>query len=83
MTLNHNITAYSGPGRPLPHEGVSSHPSMGSRLPPQAQQAMGVGAMGLGMYPGVMPYGMVPQPGMHHQVCYLLLYIMLCQDAIM
>ena len=64
---------------------------MGSRLHPQAQQAMGVGPpqamgvapMGLGMYPGVMPYGIVAQQGMHHQVCYVVLYLVLCEDACM
>lgn len=39
---------------------------MGGMLPAQPQQQMGVAAMGLGMYPGVMPYGMMP--GMHPQV---------------
>lgn len=75
--LSHN-TVCLGLGRPIPHEGINSHANMGSRLPPQAQ-AMGVGPMGL--YPGVMPYGMVPQPGLHHQVRHLVLYIVLCQDA--
>ena len=32
-------------------------------LRPQAQQAMRMGSMGVGMYPGVMPYGVLP--GMH------------------
>lgn len=82
VILNRN-NACSGLGRPLPHEGGGSHPNRGSRLHPQAQQAMGVAPMGLGMYPGVMPYGMVPQPGMHHQVCYPVLYLVLCEDACM
>ena len=44
---------------------------MGGVLPAQPQQQLGVAAMGLGMYPGVMPYGMMP--GMHPQVtCSLL-----------
>ncbi len=37
---------------------------MGGMVPAQPQQQMGVAAMG--MYPGVMPYGMMP--GMHPQV---------------
>jgi hypothetical protein len=42
---------------------------MGGMLTAQPQQQMGVPAMG--MYPGVMPYGMMP--GMHPQVkCSLL-----------
>ncbi len=42
---------------------------MGGMLPAQPQHQMGVAAMG--MYPGVMPYGMMP--GMHPQVTLSLL----------
>lgn len=58
---------YSGHGRPMPprnHEGGGPHPAMGALLPPNPQQPMG--PMGMGMYPGVVPYGVVP--GMHLQV---------------
>ncbi|KAL0043529.1 hypothetical protein WJX79_007470 [Trebouxia sp. C0005] len=59
---------HTGQARPRPprsHDGSGPHPSMGGMLPAQPQQQMGVAAMGLGMYPGVMPYGMMP--GMHPQ----------------
>ena len=45
-------------------------------VPPQPQQQMGVGHMG--MYSGVMPYGIVP--GMHQQVCVLSQYF--CQASV-
>ena len=51
---------------PRNHEAGAPHPTMGPMPPPQAQQAMRMGSMGVGIYPGVMPYGVLP--GMHHQV---------------
>ncbi|DBA73536.1 TPA: Pumilio 2, partial [Trebouxia sp. C0004] len=48
---------------PRSHDGSGPHPNMG--VAAQPQQQMGVAAMGLGMYPGVIPYGMMP--GMHPQ----------------
>jgi hypothetical protein len=62
----------SGQARPKPprnHDGLGPHPNMGAMLPAQPQQQMGVAAMGI--YPGVMPYGMMP--GMHPQVTHSLL----------
>ena len=55
---------------PQNHEGRGFHTNLAGMLPPQPQQQMGVGPMGMGMYPGVMPYGMVP--GMHSQVNHIL-----------
>ena len=58
------MLATAGQNRALPprtHEsGVPQH----NMVPPQPQQQMGVGHMG--MYSGVMPYGILP--GMHQQV---------------
>lgn len=45
---------------------------MASMLPPQPQQHMGMGHMGVGLYSGVPPYGVLH--GMHPQVQLLRLW---------
>ncbi len=73
-TSNRQQSMCSGQARPRTprsHDGSGPHPNMGGMLPGQAQQQMGVAAMGSYGYPGMMPYGMMP--GMHPQVTFSLL----------